>query len=138
MAFSMFRNKILTIFAAIFSGGFGFALIASIMTIYLPFNNLCVHIRTNKISVLRCLLFIPIFHRTLSPNDITLLNIIRSDNTGQGVNKIEHYKLQAHDKTGKSVTLAEDLDGEDVATHFRNLIKCSISYLKVAFDYSSR
>ncbi len=159
MAFPMFRNKILTIFAATFAGGFGFAsysmikmalaggtfglfiglfcvpflivaLIASIMTIYIPFNDLSVHIRANKISVLRRLLFIPIFHRTLDPNDIAHLNIIRSGSTGQGVDKIEHYKLQAHDKTGKTITLAEDLDGEDVATHFRDYLteKLNLAY----------
>ncbi len=147
MTFPMFRNKALTIFAAAFAGGFGFAsysmidmaskdsafglfiglfcapfliiaLIAAIMTIYLPFNNLRVCINADGISVLRRLLFVPIFLRSLGTKDISHLSIARSGSTGQGVDKIEHYKLKAHDKAGKSITLAEDLDGEDVAAHF--------------------
>jgi hypothetical protein len=150
LAFPMFRNKMLTAFAAIFAGGFGFAcysmidfgsdggvgiliglfsipfivvaLVASIATIYLPFNNLRVTIRSGQITILRRLLFIPIFYRQLNANTISHLSIKRSGSTGQGVNKIEHFKLRAHDQKGKTVTLAEDLDGEDVAGHFRDYI----------------
>ena len=81
MAFPMFRNKVLTVFAAIFAGGFGFAsymmmrqafeggglglfvgffalpfllvaIVATIATIYLLFNNLRVHLRSDRISVM--------------------------------------------------------------------------------------
>ena len=38
------------------------------------------------------------------------------------MNKIEHFKLLAQDKKGKSVTIAEDLDGKDVAGHFRDYL----------------
>jgi len=151
MAFPMFRNKVLTFIAAIFAGGFGFgsysmigtalkggafglfvglfslpfllvAVVASIATIYLPLNNMRVHIRRNEVTVLRRLLFIPFFHRQLTVTDIAYLTIKRSGSTGQGVDKIEHFKLQAHDQAGNSVTLAEDLDGEDVAAHFRDYL----------------
>jgi len=151
MAFPMFRNKALTVIAALFAGGFGFAsysiigsalkggvfglfmglfglpfllvaVAASIATIYLPLNNMRVHIRRNEVSVLRRLLFIPVFYRQLAVTDIAYLAIKRSGSTGQGVDKIEHFKLQAHDLAGKSVTLAEDLDGEDVAAHFRDYL----------------
>jgi hypothetical protein len=151
MAFPMFRNKALTVIAALFAGGFGFAsysiigsalkggafglfmglfslpfllvaVAASIATIYLPLNNMRVHIRRNEVTVLRRLLFIPVFHRQLAVTDISYLAIKRSGSTGQGVDKIEHFKLQAHDLAGKSVTLAEDLDGEDVAAHFRDYL----------------
>lgn len=150
LSFPMFRNKALTVFAGIFGGGFGFAcysminfgsnggfgvlislfsipfilvaLVASIATIYLPFNNLRVTIRSGQVTVLRRLLFIPIYYRRLNSTDISYLKIKRSGSTGQGVDKIEHYKLRAHDQNGKSVTLAEDLDGEDVAGHFRDYL----------------
>ena len=151
LAFPMFRNKVLTLFAAFFAGGFGFAsysmlgigssdrgiglftglfsipfmlvaLIASIATIYLPFNNLRVSIRSGQVTVMRRLLFIPIFYKRLEAGSISYLSIKRSGSTGQGVDKIEHFKLLANDRWGKSVTIAEDLDGEDVAGHFRDYL----------------
>lgn len=151
MAFPMFRNKVLTLIAAIFAGGFGFgsfqmagmalkggafgvfiglfsvpfvlvAIVASIATIYLPLNNLRVSIVRNEVRVLRRLLFIPVFYRRLSVTDISHLTIKSTGSTGQGVNKIGHFKVLAHDRNGKSVTLAEDLDGEAVAGHFRDYL----------------
>lgn len=119
---------------AIEGGGFGFfiglfnipflvvAIVASIAAIYLLFNNLRVRIRTGEIKVLRRLLFIPVFSRRLKPTEISHLSIKRSGSTGQGVDKIQHFKLLAHDLKGKTVTLAEDLDGEDVAGHFRDYL----------------
>ena len=151
MVFPMFRNKVLAVVAGIFSGGFGFgsysmlgtaakggifgllvgvfslpfllvALVASMATIYLLFNNLHVHIRGSQVKVLRRLLFIPVFWRRISVAELSHLSIKRSGSTGQGVDKVEHFKLLAHDRNGKSVTLAEDLDGEDVAAHFRDYL----------------
>jgi len=151
LVFPMFRNKALTLFAAVFGGGFGYAcysmidfgstdggfgiliglfsipfilvaLVASIAAIYLPFNNLRVTIRPGQVTILRRLLFIPIFYRQLNASNISHLTIKRSGSSGQGVNKIEHFKLLAHDQKGKSVTLAEDLDGKDVAGHFRDYL----------------
>lgn len=147
MDFPMFRNQLLALFAAIFAGGFGFAtfsmggmalegglfgifigifgipfalvaLIAGLATIYLLFNHLRVNVNTGNVSILRRLLFIPVYRRSLSRNDISHLSIKRSGSTGQGVDKIEHFKLKAHDKSGRSVTLAEDIDGKEVAGHF--------------------
>jgi len=151
LSFPMFRNKTLTIFAAIFAGGFGFAsysmismalesgglgilitlfcipfllvaIFAAIAVVYLAFNNLVVQIKPDRISVTRRLLFIPVFSRLLDTRDITRLSIKRSGSTGQGVDKILHFKLLAHDSSGKTITLGEDLDGEDVAAHFRDYI----------------
>jgi hypothetical protein len=151
LAFPMFRNKMLTLFAAIFAGGFGFAsysmadmasagglfgifitlfgipfflvaLLATIAVVYLPFNNLRVAIESGEVSVLRRLLFIPIYHRKLRRADISHLSIKRSGSTGQGVDKIEHFKIRAQDNKGGNVTLAEDIDGKDVATHLRDYL----------------
>ena len=151
MAFPMFRNKVLTLFAAIFAGGFGFAsyqmlsmvlkggvmgvfiglfsvpfvlvaIVASLVTVYLPFNNLRVRIARNEITVLRRLLFIPVFYHRSKVTDIAYLTIKRSGSTGQGVNKVGHFKVLAHDRNGRSMTLAEDLDGEAVAGHFRDYL----------------
>jgi len=151
LAFPMFRNKVLTLIAAIFAGGFGFAsysmldfgsfgggfgiltglfsipfmlvaLAASIATIYLPFNNLRVSIQSGEVTIIRRLLFVPIFYKRLAAGSISYLSIKKSGSTGQGVDKIEHFKLLANDRWGKSVTIAEDLDGEDVAGHFRDYL----------------
>lgn len=156
LKFPMFRNKFLTLFSAIFAGGFGFAsfsitsmatqgglmgifttlfsipfflvaLVAGIATIYLPFNNLQVAINSNGATVLRRILFLPIYRRSLHRNEISHLSIKRSGSTGQGVDKIEHFKLKAHDKNGKTITLAEDLDGEDVSGHFRDFLAQRLS-----------
>jgi hypothetical protein len=151
LRFPMFRNKFLTLFALIFAGGFGFAsysmadmasdgglvgifiaifgipfflvaLVATIAAIYLPFNNLSVSIEPGEVSVLRRLLFIPIYRCLLRRGEISHLSIKRSGSTGQGVDKIEHFKINAQDKQGRKVTLAEDIDGEDVAMHFQNYL----------------
>lgn len=145
--FPMFRNKVLTAFAAIFAGGFGFAsysmasmvaegglfgifmtifglpfflvaILAGIATIYLPLNNLQVTINLQGVKILRRLLFLPILKRQLKRSEIDHLSIKRSGSTGQGVQKIEHYKIVLHDKRQRRMTLAEDIDGEDIASHF--------------------
>ena len=151
MVFPMFRNKVLTVIAAIFAGGFGFAsyqmlgmamkggafglvtglfsvpfvlvaLIASLATIYMPLNNLRVRIRGSLVSVLRRLMFIPVYWRRISSSELSHLTIKRSGSTGEGANKVEHFRLRAFDRNGGSFTLAEDLDGEDVAGHFRDYL----------------
>jgi hypothetical protein len=151
LSFPMFRNKTLTLIAAIFAGGFGFAsysmigmalesggfgillalfsipflllaIVAAIAVVYLALNNLSVQIKPDRVSVTRRLLFVPVFSRLLNTRDITRLSIKRGGSTGQGVDKILHFKLMAHDNSGKTVTIAEDLDGEDVAAHFRDYI----------------
>jgi len=151
MAFPMFRDKVLTVFAAVFAGGFGFAsyqmigmaikghafgifaglfsvpfvlvaIIATIATVYLLFNNLRVRIARNEITVLRRLLFIPVFFRRLKVTDVSSLSIKSTGSTGQGVSKVKHFKVFAHDRRGGKVTLAEDIDGEDVAGHFRDYL----------------
>ncbi len=151
LEFPMFRNKVLTAFAGFFAGAFGFAsfmmissaiegggfgilivlfsipfllvaIVAGLATIYLAFNKLNVRIKSGSVSVIRRLLFIPVYSRLLETSDISHLSTKRSGSTGQGVDKILHFKLLAHDRSGKSVTIAEDLDGEDVAAHFRDYI----------------
>ena len=153
--FPMFRNKLLTLIATVFAGGFGFAcysmadmagagglfaifiavfmipfllvaLVAAIAALYLPFNNLRVTIAAGEVSVLRRWLFIPVFRRRLVPGDISHLEIKRSGSTGQGVDKITHFKIRAQDKNASSVTLAEDIDGEDVALHLRDYLAARI------------
>jgi len=151
LAFPMFRNKGLTLFAMIFAGGFGFAsysmltefsgagffqvfiwlfsvpfvlvaLFASVATIYLLFNNLRVTLTQAEISVLRRLLFIPVYYRRFRPSDIDKLFLKTSGSTGSGVKKIEHYKIKARLRDGSKVTLAEDIDGETTAKHFRDYL----------------
>ena len=152
MVFPMFRNKVLIVFAAIFAGAFGFAsfsmtgeafergafgllsilfalpfilvaLLASIATVYLMFNNLRVDIRSDGVTVLRRLLFIPVVRHQLSKTDISYLSIKRTGSTGQGVDQVEHFKVQLYSKVRKKmITIAEDLDGKDVASHFCNYL----------------
>lgn len=151
LRFPMFRNRLLTLFAAVFAGGFGFAsfhiagmiadgglfgilmvvfgipfflvaLLAAVATVYLPLNNLSVSIRPGEISVLRRLLILPVYRRRLQRGEISRLGTRRSGSTGQGIDKIEHYKIFAELRQGGKVTLAEDIDGEDVAGHLRDYL----------------
>ena len=151
LSFPMFRNKFLIIFAAIFAGGFGFASITMILSafsggvmgiimglfslpfllvavvsvvtfIYMAFNNLRVQINSSGVNVLRRLLFIPIYRRQLSRQEIAHLSIKRSGSTGQGIDKVEHFKILAEDKLGKSFAIAEDIDGEVAAEHFKEYL----------------
>ena len=151
MAFPMFRDKLLTVFAGIFAGGFGFAsyqmirmaikgkafgifvglfsvpfvlvaIVATIATVYLLFNNLRVRIARNEITVLRRMLFIPVFFRRLKVTDISSVSIKYTGSTGQGLKQIKHFKVLARDRKGGTVTLAEDIDGEDIAGYFRDYL----------------
>jgi type II secretory pathway component PulF len=97
-------------------------IVAGLATIYLALNSLSVRIQPGSVSVTRRLLFFPVYSRLLETSDISHLSTKRSGSTGQGVDKIQHFKLLAHNHSGKSVTIAEDLDGEDVAAHFRDYI----------------
>ncbi|MDI9244606.1 hypothetical protein [Marinobacter sp. CHS3-4] len=147
MRFPMFRNKMLSVFAWIFAGGFGFAstmmltiafsggafgvfvglfsvpfvlvaIAAGAAALYLPFNRLIVRIDRQGIRTLRSWLYLPVLSRKLAMDQIGHLTIKRTGSTGQGVDKVEHFKIIAVDNEQKKVTIAEDLDGKDVAQHF--------------------
>ena len=151
LSFPMFRNKLLVIFSAIFAGGFGFASVSMILGaidggwagifmgifslpfllvavvsvvafIYMAFNNLRVQVSSNGVHVLRRLLFIPIYRRHLNSQEIAQLNIKRTGSTGQGIDKVEHFKILAEDKLGKRFAIAEDIDGEVAAEHFKDYL----------------
>ena len=50
------------------------------------------------------------------------MSIKKSGSTGQGNRKIEHYKIEANYNRGDSITLAEDIDGEDLANSFKEYL----------------
>ncbi len=149
--FPMFRNKMLTAFAIIFGGGFGFAtfqiitifgtstltkilsgtfsipfalvaLVGTTGAIYLPLNNLKVTIGKGIIRIQRRLLFLPIYMKSLNHNDITGLTIKRTGSTGQGSKQIVHFKVLMHAKSAGSYTIAEDIDGEDLANQLKEYL----------------
>ncbi len=150
MYFPMFRNKGLTLFAWVFAGGFGFAtyginsqmggglggvfmflfsipfalvaLAASIASIYLPFNNLKTRVSRTELRSIRKILFIPVSSKTVSTHAITGLKLKKSGSTGQGVKKIEHFKIIASSVSDGDITVAEDINGEDLAEHFKNYL----------------
>jgi hypothetical protein len=51
-------------------------------------------------------------------DQVMRLTIKRTGSTGQGVSKVEHFKILAIDNQQRKTTIAEDLDGQDVAHHF--------------------
>lgn len=146
----MFRNKALAAFAMIFAGGFSFAiftinsgssgglfsififlfsipfalvgLAASIAVIYLPFNSLSVTIENGTLRSVRRLLFLPLSRYTLPFSDIDSLSIKLSSSTSQGAKKTKYFKVIAHIQAGKKITIAEGIEGEDLANHFKNYL----------------
>ena len=147
----MFRNKFLTFFAAIFAGAFGGAcwavfsnfagtgiigifaivfmipfaligLIATICTLYLLFNNLTVRIRDKQVHVIRRLFIFPIINKHFKEKEITRLSTEKLGSSGQGNKKIEHYKILAHYNTGKTTTIAEGIEGEELANNFKDYL----------------
>ncbi len=149
--FPMFRNKVLTVFALIFGGGFGFAtimmnqsfadggimsivmlvfsipfalvgLIGTIAAIYLPFNNLSILIAERKIKAVRRLLFIPIKRSVASIEEIKDMSVEPTGSTGQGSAKIKHFKIIVHTKDNHKFTVAEDVDGKELAEQFKDYI----------------
>lgn len=56
------------------------------------------------------------------------MSIKKSGSTGQGNHEIEHYKIEANYNRGDSITLAEDIDGEDLANSFKDYLLQRIQY----------
>lgn len=156
--YPMFRNKVLILIALIFGAGFGFAaysinqeffheqgvwryfmlvfslpfalvgLVGSIAALYLAFNNLTVDIAGKKIRAVRRLLFFPLQSSVVELHEIRDLQIKSSGSTGQGVAKIEHYKIIVHTVDGRKVTVAEDIDDKDLASQFKEFILEKLRY----------
>ena len=149
--FPMFRNKFLSLFALVFVGGFSFAtysiyqslgdggfmdiflllfslpfaivgFLASIATIYLPLNNLSVTLTTKKIKAVRRLFIFPIKSDLILSSEVNKIEVKSTGSTGQGASQIKHFKLIAHTKKYKQVTIAEDIDGEDLANQLKQFI----------------
>jgi len=149
--YPMFRNKALTLIAVIFAVGFGFAtysmatefaggvagiavmifsvpfaivgLLATIAAIYLPLNNLRVVIGNGTLQVTRRLFIVPIKRRQLATYDVTRLEVERSGSTGQGSKKVIHFKISARTKEKNKITIAEDVDGEDLAQSYKDFLE---------------
>jgi len=149
--FPMFRNKMLTIFSLIFAGGFDFAaysindsffdggalgigmlifsipfalvgLLATIACIYLPLNNLTTTLENRNVKVLRRLFIFPIKYNNIKVSDIKNIELKSTGSTGQGVNQVKHFKLFITTKTFSTFTIAESIDGEDLANQLKDFI----------------
>jgi hypothetical protein len=149
--YPMFRNKALTLIALVFAAGFGFAsysmatefggdamgilvmifsipfaivgLLSAMAAIYLPLNNLRVAIGNGTLQVTRRLFIVPIRRHQLASYDVTRLEVKRSGSTGQGSRMVTHYKIAAHTKDEKKITIAEDVDGEDLAYAYKAFLE---------------
>lgn len=149
--FPMFRNRALTLFCLVFTGAFGFAtwaiitgfggaglwgvaavlfavpfglvaLVATVAAFYLPFNNLRVRLGPDGISARRSILFIPVRKRNLPRSAIDRLTVKRSGSRGQGIDKVEQFRILVHGRGGQTMTIAEDIEGEQLAGQFRDYL----------------
>lgn len=157
--YPMFRNKIFTVFAAIFGIAFSFATVmmnksfgdSSIMSfviivfsipfalvgiigifamLYLPFNSLTVSIKQRHLRSVRRWFFLPIRIKTIAYEDIQKMEIKSSGSTGEGSSKIEHFKIHAFIQNNKRITVAEGINGKELALQFKDYIynKINTSY----------
>lgn len=152
--FPMFRNRGLTLVSLVFGGCFGFAaismnqnfgdgfmgfviivfsipfalvaLIGSIAAVYLPLNNLKVSITAKGIKAIRRLFIFPLSRNLASSADITKIQVKSTGSTGEGVRKVKHHKVVLHTKNRKPFTIAEGIDGEDLANQLRDFIAKNI------------
>ena len=149
--YPMFRNKVLTVFALFFGIAFSFAtysindsfgsggmmsivmlvfsipfalvgLLASLAAIYLPFNTLSISLAERKIKAIRSLFFIPIQRNIISIDDIKEMEIKSSGSTGQGAKQVKHYKIIVHTTDNHKITIAEGIDGMELAKQFKEFI----------------
>ena len=149
--FPMFRNKVLTIFAILFGGGFSFAayminqdfsdsgfmgilmflfsipfglvgICGLIATIYLPFNSLSVSIHQRQLTAIRRLLFIPVRRNIINFEDINRMTASSNSSSGQGTKKIEYYAIRVLTKNAKEITVAEGIPGKELADQFKDYI----------------
>ena len=97
-------------------------LLATIACIYLPFNNLTTILKNRNIKTRRCWLFFPIKNNSIRSDEIKGIEVKSTGSTGQGVKQIKHYKLIVTTKTFDTVTIAEDIDGEDLAHQLKDFI----------------
>lgn len=149
--FPMMRNKLLGVIAMIFFAGFGgatyamwtefgdqgavsvlviifsipfffVALFAGISTFYLLFNSLTVEISRGSVRTIRSLFLLPLFKSQFRAQDLVDLQIKRTGSTGQGVKMVEHFKVFGKTKDYKKITLAEGVNGEDLANQLKEFI----------------
>jgi hypothetical protein len=99
------------------------SLLATIAAIYLPLNNLRVVIGRGTLQVTRRLFIVPIKRHQSATYEVTRLEVKRSGSTGQGSKKVDHFKIFAHTKDENKITVAEDVDGEDLAQAFKDFLQ---------------
>ena len=101
-------------------------LLAAIAAIYVPLNNLRVVIGSGNLKVTRRLFIFPIRRHKLATYDVTRLEVKRSGSTGQGRKRVTHFKISAHTKNKNKITIAEDVDGEDLAYSFKAFLETKL------------
>lgn len=146
--FPMFGNKVLTLYAFIFGACFSglsygliqaidnfgvfdlimgiiafpftlLALFCNISILYLLFHNLRVTFAGQTVSIRHRFFLIPVWYQTALFQDIRTVTVKRTGSTGQGTEKVEHYKIKAATRQGKQLTLARNINGKKTADNVR-------------------
>lgn len=155
LVFPMFRNSGIALFGLIFGVGFSFAtysivssfggaggwgimaglfaipfgvvaIIGLAVAIYLPFNSLRVRIENRQVRVMRTLFLFPVYYKKVGKHEVTSLSLKKTATSGQGVSKVEHYKILAQMKGGTAMTIAESLEGKEVAEFLKEYLQQKI------------
>ncbi|THB71991.1 MAG: DUF3592 domain-containing protein [Desulfobulbaceae bacterium] len=140
----MLRNKLIALFLLAFGGTFGFVsasvvsgfssgMLSTILTalftvpfmavavgtlglaFYLLANSLSAWIDGNTIAATRSLLLLPVRTKSMATIDFTSFSIKQTSFSGQGAKRNNYYKIMAHSSGGKTITVAEGINGQTVA-----------------------
>jgi len=155
----LFRNKVISLFALIFGGSFGGAtiamtmslskfsffsvitilfslpfaavgLIGTVLALYLPLNSLKITIAARKLRVVRRWIFLPIYIKEVKSTEVEKCITKESSTAGQGVRRKQYFKIIAHLRNGSKLTIAEGIEGKDLANHF-----CEYLYRRIKSGY---
>ena len=80
-------------------------------------------IGNGTLQVTRRLFNVPIKRHRLATYEAVRLGAGRSGSTGRGSRKVAHYKIPADAKDKDRITIAEDVDGEDLAYAYKAFLE---------------
>ena len=103
-------------FFLMFSIPFGLIALAScILFIHSTLVKQKVTFSNGNVAVISYLWFLPFYKIKFSQNEIQFIEVKKHGSTGQGLSKVEHYKIVANLKNKRKITFAEDIDTRERA-----------------------
>jgi len=86
--------------------------------LYVLFNRLASHVDADGVATTRTVLGLPVMSRVVPRARLTSLRVKRTGSTGSGPARVEQFRVEAVYDRGATTTLAEGIDGADLAQAF--------------------